>query len=198
MFFLSYISVKGGKSEQHGSNLTSNTLTVFLAMCFTPLLQTSARVQKLFLTTKKTSLEIAVKEFLSKFCVAYVWIMQEPIQIKYRLFPQHRKSNYHFCFLDSRLWWLVIQAMEQDMCAMLITQTEMEDVLHVYIILIKTGMPRYATSFYNFLHVLANASLLQVFVRVLPNVCAQYCSYILLFVDVLCLVDRAVSEVLYR
>lgn len=82
------------------------------------------------------------------------------MQMNYRLFHQHRKSNYHFCFLDSRLWWLVIQAMEQDMCAMLITQTEMEDVLHVYIILIKTGMPRYATSFCTFLHLLANASLL--------------------------------------
>lgn len=62
--------------------------------------------------------------------------------------------------------------MEQDMCAMLITQTEMEDVLHVYIILIKTGMPRYATYFYTFLRILANVSLLQGFVHILPSVFA--------------------------
>lgn len=64
------------------------------------------------------------------------------------------------------------------MCAMLITQTEMEDVLHVYIILIKTGMPRYATYFYTFLCILANVSLLQGFVHVLPSVFAWMYSYI--------------------
>lgn len=69
------------------------------------------------------------------------------------LFPQRKKINHYFCFLDCRPWWLVTQAMEQDMFAMLITQMEMEDVLHVYIILIKTGMPRYATSFYTYFYV---------------------------------------------
>lgn len=56
---------------------------------------------------------------------------------------------------------------------MLIIQMEMEDVLHVYIILIKTGMPRYVIiSFYNFFffNMLANAPLPQVFVHVLISV----------------------------
>lgn len=102
------------------------------------------------------------------------------------LFPQRKKINHYFCFLDCRPWWLVTQAMEQDMFAMLITQMEMEDVLRVYIILIKTGMPRYATSFYTFLHILANVSLLQGFVHILSSVCLDVFLHCI-DLDVLCL-----------
>lgn len=69
---------------------------------------------------------------------------------------------------------------------MLITQMEMEDVLRVYIILIKTGMPRYATSFYTFLCILANVSLLQGFVHILSSVCLDVFLHCI-DLDVLCL-----------
>jgi len=76
---------------------------------------------------------------------------------------------------------------------MLIIQMETEDVLRVYIILIKTGMPRYVRISVTFLRTLANAPLLQAFGHILISV-PWLCSYIVLSAGTLCPPDSAVSE----